>query len=70
MPTTNQSLTILRIRQLSERLSMSRSWIYEKINPDSPRYDPSFPKPIKLGSAAVGWFECDIDNWLKSLITA
>lgn len=64
MTTTKQTVTILRIRQLSKKLGMSRSWIYEKIKPDSPRYDPTFPKQIKLGDAAVGWVESEIDNWL------
>ncbi|MDR5873752.1 helix-turn-helix transcriptional regulator [Vreelandella gomseomensis] len=66
MTTTKQTVTILRIRQLSKKLGMSRSWIYEKINPDSPRYDPSFPKPIKLGASAIGWIEHDIDQWVMS----
>jgi len=64
-------LSILRRRDLEARLKLSRSTIYDKINPDSPRYDPSFPKPIRLGTgAAVGWIESEIDSWLRSQIEA
>lgn len=59
-------LRILRMRQLQECLGLSRSTIYERINPGSPRYDSTFPKPIKLGGSAVGWIEQDICRWVDS----
>lgn len=69
---TDQShsvLTILRRRDLEARLKLSRSTIYDKINPDSPRYDASFPKPIRLGNgSAVGWVESEVEDWLRSKI--
>ena len=71
---TDQShsfLTILRRRDLEARLKLSRSTIYDKINPDSPRYDSSFPKPIRLGNgSAVGWIESEVENWLRGKIEA
>ena len=75
MPAQSQTvpapLTILRRRDLELRLKLSRSTIYDKINPDSPRYDASFPKPIRLGvGAAVGWIESEVDDWLRSQIKA
>ncbi|HHK3733099.1 TPA: helix-turn-helix transcriptional regulator [Pseudomonas aeruginosa] len=54
------------MRQLQECLGLSRSTIYERINPGSPRYDSTFPKPIKLGGSAVGWIEQDICRWVDS----
>lgn len=69
MPTRTQAapMVVLRRRDLEARLKLSRSTIYDKINPDSPRYDASFPKPIRLGTgaAAVGWIESEIDAWLR-----
>ena len=41
--------SILRVKQLAACLSISRSSIYERINPRSPRYDPQFPQPLKIG---------------------
>ena len=64
-------LTILRRRDLEARLKLSRSTIYDKINPDSPRYDPTFPKPIRLGNgSAVGWIENEMEDWLRGRIAA
>ncbi len=59
---------ILRLKQVLERVGLSRSTIYDRINPASPRYDNSFPKPIKIGSSAVGWLESSINEWIESLL--
>jgi len=50
---------ILRRPDVEARVALSRSSIYKMIN------DEQFPKPIKLGSRAVGWLEADIDQWIK-----
>ena len=64
-------LTILRRRDLETRLKLSRSTIYDKINDRSVRYDPTFPKPIRLGEgAAVGWIEREVDDWLLRQVEA
>lgn len=73
MPTTatphpSPSLRILRRRDLEQRLGLSRSTLYDKINPKSPRHDASFPKPIRLGGAAVGWLAHEVDDWLNRQI--
>ena len=57
---------IYRIKDLISVTGLSRSTIYDKLNPKSPRYDSSFPKKIKLGVRAVGWFKEDIMNWLEA----
>ncbi|GLO05714.1 hypothetical protein PPUJ13061_56180 [Pseudomonas putida] len=62
------TLRILRIRQLRECIGLSRSTIYDRLNPMSPRYDSTFPRPIKLGKFAVGWVEEDIYRWIESRI--
>lgn len=58
---------ILRIPEVAHRLGMSRSWIYDRLNPRSKRYDVTFPKPIKIGANATGWLESSIDAWIKTL---
>ncbi len=68
---SNQSVTILRRRDLEKRLRLSRTTIYDKINPKSPRYDATFPKPIRLGNgSAVGWIEHEVDEYLLRQIEA
>lgn len=65
--------TILRRRKLQSKLSLSASSIYGKLkfNPNRPNeYDPSFPKPVRLGPRAVGWLESEVDAWIESRIAA
>ncbi|UOO89780.1 AlpA family phage regulatory protein [Vitreoscilla massiliensis] len=59
-------LRILRIKEVATKLAIGKSTIYDWINPKSPRYDPSFPKPIKLGGNSIGWFSTMIDEWLTN----
>ena len=62
-----QVLKILRLKQLERKIGLKRSSIYEKSNPRSSRFDPSFPVMVQLGERAVGWYESDVDEWLQSL---
>lgn len=65
------AIHILRRRDLEARLRLSRTTIYDRINPRSPRYDAAFPTPIRLGGgAAVGWLEHEVTAWLESQIAA
>ncbi|HDX8332709.1 TPA: AlpA family phage regulatory protein [Raoultella ornithinolytica CD1_MRS_4] len=57
-------LRILRMAELTVILGISRSSIYEKLNPKSRYYDADFPKPIRLGTASVGWLSTSVDEWL------
>ena len=57
---------IVRRKELEQLSGLSRSTIYDKMNPKSPRYDKDFPRPIKLSLNAVGWFEKDICTWLET----
>jgi len=59
---------VLRMRQLSALLSVSRSTLYDWLNPNSPRHDPSFPRPMRLSAKgiAVGWLADDVKRWLNA----
>jgi len=63
MTKTNQEKdSILRRRQVEARIGLSRSTIYLYIQ------EGAFPKPINLGTRAVGWLESEIDKWLMERI--
>lgn len=47
-------LRVIRINELAKKLAIGKSTIYDWLNPKSPRYDETFPKPIKLGASSVG----------------
>lgn len=60
---------ILRIKQLIETIGLGKSTVYDYLDPKSPRYDPTFPKPVKLGVSAVGWVEEEVGAWLELKIS-
>lgn len=65
------STRILRRPQVEDKVGLRRSALYDKINPKSASFDPSFPKPVHLGStptSPVGWVEAELDAWLASRI--
>lgn len=61
------ALRILRLREVMTRVGLSRSTIYDRMNKTSPRYDKTFPKPVKLGQSAIGWIESSVDHWINGL---
>jgi len=61
---------ILRLKQLTERIGLGRSTIYDRMDVKSPRYDATFPKPIKLGASAIGWVDSEITTWIELRMSA
>lgn len=62
---------IIRRKQLESKIGLSRSAIYDRLDKTSPRYDPSFPKPVKLGAGKnppIGFVESEVDSWITSQI--
>ncbi|ENV50385.1 AlpA family transcriptional regulator [Acinetobacter junii] len=66
MQNNQPSLKVLRIKEVVDITGISRSSIYELLNKKSPRYDPTFPKSIKISVSAVGWFQHELNDWLLS----
>lgn len=64
------AISILRLPAVKARVSLSRSCIYDKLDPKSRRHDATFPKPVKLGRRAVGWVESEIQQWIEQRILA
>lgn len=64
--------TVLRIGRVTERLGVTRSTIYDCLNPASPRNDKEFPLPLRLSVStdrgAIGWLESDICAWIGSRV--
>ncbi|WP_339652174.1 AlpA family phage regulatory protein [Halopseudomonas pelagia] len=56
---------VIRLKKLTERLGLSRSTIYDRMNPKSPRHDVTFPRPINLGGRAIGWIDSEITDWIE-----
>lgn len=60
-----QIMIILRCKEVLARLKLSKTALYYKLDPKSPRYDERLPKPVRLGPNAVGWYEHEIDQYLR-----
>ena len=56
---------IIRIKEVIAVTGVSRSVIYEKLNPQSKCYDATFPKPIKLSVSCVGWSALEVNQWIE-----
>ncbi|WP_363800041.1 AlpA family transcriptional regulator [Lysobacter firmicutimachus] len=52
---------LIRIREVCDRVGLSKSTIYDRIG----RGD--FPKPVPLGTI-VAWVEAEIDRWIEERI--
>lgn len=64
-------LAILRLRQVVALTTLAKSTIYDRLDPKSPRHDPTFPRPIDLGgpgSRAVGFIRGEVEAWLADQI--
>mgnify|MGYP000013351594 FL=1 len=62
------SYQMLRLKQVVEQTGLSRSTIYDMMNPNSKRHDPSFPRSVELTQATVAWLESEVNTWLESKI--
>ena len=62
------SYQMLRLKQVVEQTGLSRSTLYDIMDVKSKRYDPTFPRAIKLTEATVCWLESEVNAWLESKI--
>lgn len=60
---------MIKRTDLEELTGLSRSTIYDRINPKSCRYDPTFPKPVKFGHLSR-WRLSEVRLWIQSRIEA
>lgn len=67
------SARLLRRREVLARIGIKTSALYGWMDPSSPSYNPTFPKPVVLSRdkhgkpSCVAWREADIEAWLDSL---
>lgn len=67
-PAITSPLRLIRKSDVLEKLQISKSTLHAKLDPRSPYYDPSFPRPIYLnGSRMPLWSEQAVDEWLNEL---
>ncbi|WP_258007626.1 helix-turn-helix transcriptional regulator [Burkholderia pseudomallei] len=57
----DKALRILRMKQLIERMNLSRAMLYVLMSTD-----PTFPRKIKLTARSIGFLESEVDAWITS----
>lgn len=58
---------LLTIKELGKYLGLGQTSIYKKMRSyGGTAYDPSFPKPVLVGTNSPRWFRKDIDAWLET----
>ena len=65
MSSNEYQYRIFNIKAVIEITALSRSTIYEMMNPKSNYYDSTFPKPVRLTEIRVGWVSQEIYDWLE-----
>lgn len=65
------TLYLLTLREVMQRTGLSRSALYYRFDKNSSRFDPSFPRPIRLGSASnsIRFISSELDAWIEQCIT-
>ena len=59
---------IISIKDVINLTGLSRSTIYEMLNPKSKYFDASFPQKVSLTVNRVGWVASEINQWIESRI--
>ncbi len=57
-------IRIVRLPGVQGRTGLARSTIYVRVA------EGSFPKPVQLGTRAVGWIESEVDAWIRQQVVA
>ncbi|OTG63034.1 AlpA family transcriptional regulator [Acinetobacter sp. ANC 3903] len=57
---------LINIKQVALFTGVGRSTIYEMMDEDSPYYDPTFPKKVKITQNRIGWSAWEINQWIES----
>lgn len=60
---------VARLKRVRELTGLGRSSIYNRMDPRSPYYDPTFPRSFSLGTTsngAVGWNEEEVQAWVAA----
>lgn len=59
---------ILRLQEVLDLLSISKSYHFAKLDKNSKHYDPTYPKPISLGERSVRYIEQEIIDWINARV--
>lgn len=69
-PVAGAPETLIRRTDVEKITGLSRAAIYQRVNPNHPCFDASFPKPVRTGGNSVRWVESEVQAWIAARIAA
>ena len=63
--------TLLKRPEVEAKVTLGCSAIYARMEPKSPYYDATFPRPVQLGKGKnppVAWIESELDTWIAAQV--
>ncbi|MCF0264268.1 AlpA family phage regulatory protein [Acinetobacter guillouiae] len=67
---TFQMNQLINIHQVVQFVGVCRSTIYEMMDENSPYYDPTFPKKVKITQNRIGWSAWEINQWIEGRLAS
>lgn len=67
---TFQMNQLISIKQVVEFVGVGRSTIYEIMDENSPYYDSTFPKKVKITQNRIGWSAYEIHQWIENKLAS
>lgn len=61
--TINTAPAILRMRELTRLIGLSKASIHRMVNAGK------FPRGVSLGVKAVGWMRSDVERWIAERVS-
>ncbi|MGX2974433.1 helix-turn-helix transcriptional regulator [Ursidibacter arcticus] len=63
------TIKYLKINEVTDKLGIGKSTLYEWIDPKSPRFKPDFPKRVKMG-VSTRFVESEITAYQQAQMNA
>lgn len=61
---------LINIKQVVLFTGVGRSTIYEMMDENSPYYDATFPRKVKITQNRIGWSAYEIHQWIESKLAS
>ncbi|WP_417442863.1 helix-turn-helix transcriptional regulator [Idiomarina abyssalis] len=65
-PKTKLPSRVLRLQEVLDLLSISKSYHFAKLDKNSKSYDPTYPRPISVGERSVRYIEQEVIDWVNA----
>lgn len=57
---------LIRPTACARMLNISKSALYDWLNPQSPRFKSDFPRRVQLSARVIGWRLSELNAWIQT----